>query len=163
MFERILVALDGSELAERVLPAVEQLAEKFSSTVILLRATISPEELATMTTPQSGFGWPAMGAPPGPLVNPLEITKADLEEATNYLDSIAERFRAKGLEVLVETPDERAQDAILDCAGRLGVDLIAMTTHGRGGLGRLFYGSVAEHILHHAPCPVLLVRVGQSQ
>jgi nucleotide-binding universal stress UspA family protein len=163
VFDKILVALDGSPRAERVLPAVEQLAEKFSSKVILLRATMSAEEMAALATPPAGFGWPAMGAPPSPLLNPLEIAKADLDEAAGYLETVADRFRALGLEVECETSDEKAADAILDCARRLEVNLITMTTHGRGGLGRIIFGTVAEHVLHHAPCPLLLVRIPEGE
>jgi nucleotide-binding universal stress UspA family protein len=151
MYERILVALDGSDVAEQVLPHVEVLAEKFGSAVTLVQATTSPEMLAAAS---------AQGAAPaGPVVDPTPIVESERQEASEYLDAIAQRLRGRDLAVDAKQSEGPPGEVIVELAGRLGTDLIAMTTHGRGGLQRLVLGSVADQVLRHAPCPILLVRV----
>ncbi len=158
MYSRILVALDGSDLAEEVLPHVVALAQRFGSTLTLLHAVHLPGLLLT----------PAAAAPGGvpvavPVTNPEPLYKAEQETAAGYLDAVAERLRAQGVGVECEAPRGPAPELILERARALPADLIAMTTHGRGGLGRLFYGSVADAVLRSAPCAVLLVRVNESK
>jgi nucleotide-binding universal stress UspA family protein len=151
MFQHILVALDGSELAERVLPQVEALAERFQSRIVLLRATTSAAEVASLA---AGAGLDAAAA-----LDPTPMIESERTEATSYLDSVARRLATAGAQVSVECPEGPAARAIVDEARRREADLIAMTTHGRSGLAHLVFGSVAEEVLHRAPCPVLLVRV----
>src|SRR5688500_4151693 len=151
MFARLLVALDGSEIAERVLPYAEALAERFGASVTLLRATPSAGALLAETAGAIPVG--------GPVLDPTPIAEAERREAAGYLAAVADRLRGKGIEVRVEQPEGAADEILVRRAGELGADLIAMTTHGRGGLERLVFGSVADAVLRHAPCPVLLVRV----
>ena len=155
MYDRILVALDGSELAEQILPHVEALARQLGSTVILLRATTSVATVVAQTT--AG----ADPITPG-LVDPTPMLEAERQEVGGYLARIAERLRGHGLTVQVEEPEGAAAEAILERCAALRVNLIAMTTHGRGGLGRLVFGSVADQVLRHASCPILLVRVSEE-
>jgi nucleotide-binding universal stress UspA family protein len=151
-YDRILVALDGSEPGEQILPHVEALARAFNSTVILLRATTPPETIIAQTTP--------VGEPVAPgILDPTELVEAEQLDASDYLQDVAARLRARGLTSRIEQAEGSAADLILESAAATGADLIAMTTHGRGGLERLVFGSVADHVLRHATCPVLLVRV----
>ena len=150
MYGRILVALDGSEVAERILPHVEALAEKFGSTVTLLQATTPPETLVAASTAEPG----AAAA-----VDPTPTIEAERHETQRYLEAVTDRLRRRGLAVESESPQAGAAEIIVERASELGADLIAMTTHGRGGLGRLVFGSVADAVLRSATCPVLLVRV----
>jgi nucleotide-binding universal stress UspA family protein len=159
MYTRIIVALDGSELAERVLPYVEALAEKFGSAVILLRATAPPEVLAASA---AGTGPPLMPADRPMPVDPTPIIEAERQEAASYLGMLAGRLRRRGLAVTHEHHEGLAADVIVARARESRAALIAMTTHGRGGLGRLLFGSTADAVLRHAPCPVLLVRVSDE-
>jgi nucleotide-binding universal stress UspA family protein len=157
VYDRILVALDGSELAERVLPYVAALAERFGSAVLLVRAT---------TPPGAIIAGSAAGAAPvaGPVVDPTPIVEAERQAAVEYLGALARELRDRGLVVDYEVPEGAAGATVTRRAGQLGADLIAMTTHGRGGLGRLVFGSVADEVLRSAPCPVLLVRLrGESR
>jgi nucleotide-binding universal stress UspA family protein len=153
MYEHLLVALDGSEAAEQVLQHAEALAGSFKSTITLLRAIVSAETLLA----QSAAG-PSVGevAPP---MDPTPVIEAEEESAEEYLGGIERRLRQKGLTVNSEHPEGPASDVIVERARELGVSLILMTTHGRGGLGRLVFGSTADSVLRHAECPVLLVRV----
>ncbi len=147
MYERILAALDGSELSERVLPYVEALAEKFGSTIVLLRANPVLSASAVAASPPQ---------------DPTMVHRAEEQAAESYLSAVAAQLRAKGHRVEVELPIGKPAEQIIERARATGVDLIAMTTHGRGGLGRLVFGSVANEVLQQAPCPVLTVRVAHS-
>ena len=155
MYQRILAALDGSDLAERVLPYVESLAIPFGSTVVLLRTVASPGAIIA----GSGAG---AGPVAGPIVDATPIVEAEREEAASYLRTVAQRLRDAGVETELDLPEGRPARAIVERAAELNIDLIAMTTHGRGGLGRLVLGSVADEVLRHAPCPVLLIRAGAT-
>jgi nucleotide-binding universal stress UspA family protein len=152
MYERILVALDGSELAERILPHVEALGRALGSTLIVLRATTPPEKIIAQLN--AGAMLPAAG-----LINPEPIIEAEQEEADSYLAKIAEGLRGSGLTVQTERPNGPAAAAILRRADELNVNLIAMTSHGRTGLGRLVFGSVAGEVLHGSTRPLLVVQV----
>jgi nucleotide-binding universal stress UspA family protein len=154
MFTQILVLLDGSAFAERALPYVEELARRFGSTVLLLRATTPAEMLVTP---------PGVAPTVAPVVDPLPIMEAERREADAYLRAIADRLRGAGLSVAYEQHVGHAAEVIIDRARDHGADLIAMTTHGRGGLGRLIFGSVADAVLRSAPCPVFLVRVREAE
>ncbi|MDQ6670530.1 MAG: universal stress protein [Chloroflexota bacterium] len=155
MYEHLLVALDGSPTAERVLDHTQALAKAFGSTVTLFRATVSPEALI----PQNASGGPA-GGDVAPIFDPTPILEADRAEAVRYLDGVAARLKQQhNLNVFTEHFDGSPAAEIIERAGALGVSLILMTTHGRSGLGRMVFGSVADSVLRHAPCPVLLVRV----
>ena len=152
MYERILVALDGSDLAERVFPHVEPLAQTFGSTLILLHATTPPEKIvAELSMGDAGMA--------EPMIDPTPILDAEQQGAREYLDDAARRLGAAGLTVEIDEPEGPAADAILRRADELGVGLIAMTTHGRTGVLHAIFGGVTEEVLHKATCPVLLVRV----
>ena len=151
MYARILVALDGSELAERILPHVEALGRALGSTLIVLRATTPPEKIIAEVN--AGAMLPAAG-----IIDPQPLIEAEREEVDGYLKAIVDRLRANGLNAHAERPEGPAADAILRSADELGADLIAMTSHGRTGLGRLVFGSVAGEVLHRSTRPLLVVR-----
>ena len=148
MYEHILVALDGSDLAERVLPYVTALAEKFGAKVTLTRAAWAAEKVDEGNI-----------SPEGESTSYTDGN--DLAAARAYLSATASDLLRKGIAVEYGEAQGVAQDVIVDQARRRGADLIAMTTHGRSGVARMFYGSVAEEVLRRAPCPVLLVRVDE--
>jgi nucleotide-binding universal stress UspA family protein len=97
------------------------------------------------------------------LADATQVAAEDRRGAAAYVQALAERLRAGGLSVEVAEPEGEAAAAILAQAHALRADLIAMTTHGLGGLGRALFGSVADEVLRHAPCPVLLVRVSEPE
>jgi nucleotide-binding universal stress UspA family protein len=111
-----------------------------------------------MVINEATAGETTVGAP-APIVDPEAIIDADRADAVEYLDTIAIRMRQRKLKVNVEHHAGAADRVIVDRATELGASLILMTTHGRGGLGRLVFGSVADAVLRHAACPVLLVRI----
>jgi nucleotide-binding universal stress UspA family protein len=92
----------------------------------------------------------------------MKVVLDDLEtrrrEAEEYLAPIAAALRAQGVDTSWAIRHGRPTDEILAAAAESGAHLIAMATHGRTGLGRLLFGSVAEAVLRHAPVPVFLIR-----
>jgi hypothetical protein len=99
----------------------------------------------------------------GPLLDPGPAIRAGREEADAYLDGVAARLAAAGLCSEPVRVDGPPTPSILAVALRRRAGLIVMTTHGRGGLNRFVFGSVAETVLRAAPCPVLLVRVDERR
>ena len=158
MYSHVLVPLDGSEAAEAVLPHAQSIASAFHARLTLLRASVAVETLVAQT---AGSGGPGLGDVSAP-IDPEPVLEAEREEAEDYLDALVARLRVQHVEVAVDRPEGPAEDVIVQRARDLDVDLIAMTTHGRSGLGRLVFGSVADAVLRHAPCPVLLIRVHRT-
>jgi nucleotide-binding universal stress UspA family protein len=143
MYERMLVPLDGSEVAEAILPFAEQVAGPLDAEVVLLRVLepVSPVELVASAG----------------VVAPDTFTLRDMD-ARRYLSEIERRLSKKGLRVRTRVAFGSPADEILAAAQTTSADLIAMATHGRSGLGRAVFGSVAESVLRASPVPVLLIR-----
>ena len=137
MYKSILVPLDGSNLAEAILPEIEKMAASMRARIILLRvcrAHVFPGK---------------------------DPTKAEVEvirEAEKYLNEIAKQLTTKGLDAEIHVRYGDVADEILSHSKRNEIDLISMSTHGRSGLGRWLLGSVAEKIVRHSEKPVLLLR-----
>ncbi len=87
------------------------------------------------------------------------MVEAERHAASTYLADVTQRLSDQNIAVEYEVVPGGAAEVIVESAVGLQADLIAMTTHGEGGLGRLVFGSVAGAVLHRAPCPILLVRV----
>jgi nucleotide-binding universal stress UspA family protein len=155
-YRNILVALDGSEAAEAVLPHVEALARAFNARVTLLVATESLESVVTETAPPLASDIPPVAVDPAPIV------QSEHDNARGYLASVVARLTARGVTTTFQQPEGDPVDSILTTAQRLPADLIAMTTHSRSRLGRLVFGSVADDVLRNSPCPVLIVRVDED-
>lgn len=141
---RILVPLDGSELAEAALPLAAGVARRSGAGVVLVRVT--------------GIGVLV----DSPYIPPAIDTAAEVEgerrEAWRYLEGVAERLGSEGVEVDgLEVREGPPAAAILELA-REGADMVAMATHGRGGFRRWLLGSVSDKVLRGADVPVLLVR-----
>src|SRR5262249_21767164 len=148
---RILVPLDGSELAEAVLPHASMLAQRLGATIELVRAYAPPAALLAAAAASAMPGT-------GPGLDPGPYLAAGREEAETYLGEVAERLRGRGVGSERRGREGAAGEEIVAEGARGPADLVAMTTHGRGGLGRLAHGSVATHVASHAPCAVLMVR-----
>jgi nucleotide-binding universal stress UspA family protein len=150
MYKKILLPLDGSKLAEVVLPHVEQLAWELGSSLILLRVVRPPR--AVEYTRQEEM-----------MALNREREAVFKRDAETYLAARRGELRNKNIEVSTHIiVSEAVATAILDFAESEGVDLIAMSTHGRSGLGRWVYGSVADKVLQGATCPILLIRANRE-
>jgi len=152
MFETILVPLDGSELAEAALAPAVELQARFGSRLVLLRAVESVSHRLMQP--------PAVIEPPAAIAANVELieklTAADREEAQGYLATVRSRLAGKDVETLVV--EGAAAAAVVAAAAQRSAGLIVMSSHGRGGLGRIVFGSVADAVLRQSGVPVLLVR-----
>ncbi|HLJ67117.1 MAG TPA: universal stress protein [Chloroflexota bacterium] len=149
-YARIVVALDGTSDAEEVLPHVLQIAQRFSSHLICVCALVP---IGGVIMAETGFGG-------GFGLAELMESQAEIRyERTAYLADLHQRLSRTGIQVTCEEPESQAAEAVVEAARRHHADLIAMTTHGRSGLGRAVIGSVADAVIRTAPCPVLLVRM----
>lgn len=137
MIRHLLVPLDGSAFAERALPYALHVASALRAQLTLLQCEA---RLATGKVPDFDVKAFAQSLREGEAVGALSASRRiEIEAIAHqvYLDKVAE--------------------GICDVARDRKPDLIVMSTHGRGDLGRLLYGSIADHVLRHAPAPVLLV------
>jgi nucleotide-binding universal stress UspA family protein len=143
MYKRVLVPLDGSPLAEAIIPFIVQIAGPLDLEIVLVRVLqpIPPEVVE------------------GARHVVLEDVPARFEEARTYLATVADRLAVNGIRVRTDVRRGEPVSEIVGGARDAGADLIAMTTHGRSGLGRLLFGSVAEAVLRHAEIPVFLMRL----
>ncbi len=139
MYTRILLPLDGSEMAEKAVPFAVAQAERFGAQLILLRAVepiLYTRSLATLD----------------------DAREQRMKLARDYLESVAAGIRERGIEVQVVVTEEAPTAAITQYAETNQVDLIVLCSRGRSGPSRWLMGSVADRIVRGAKVPVLLVR-----
>ena len=155
---RIVVPLDGSELAEEALPVARRAARMLERPLHLTRVVGMDEILATVRTRRKAGGTDAIQVPDA---DPYEVARIDTEaEATSYLEDVAARFRDEGFQV---TEEMRGGTPAFELAWAVTPsDLVVMTSRGQGGFQRWMVGSVAERMVREAPAPVLLVPVGRN-
>jgi nucleotide-binding universal stress UspA family protein len=147
MYKRAVVPLDGSAVAETILPFVLQIAGPLDMEIVLLRVVQPMPPMVLEGTRHME----------------LEDIEARRQEAEEYLAPLAAELRDKAVRVTTQVRRGYPQEEILSAAKETGADLVAMSTHGRGGLGRLLFGSVAEAVLRHADIPVFLLRSTEAQ
>ena len=145
MYDPIILTLDGSKLSELALPHAIHLAEKCQTRLVLLRVVapiVGPEDFA--------YG-------PGPnayqKIIDEEKTAADL-----YLTRHADSLRGKGFEVEAVVRVGEPASTIIDYAAQVEAHLLVLATHGRSGIARWVFGSVAERVLRGSKVPILLIR-----
>jgi nucleotide-binding universal stress UspA family protein len=159
-YEKILVPLDGSKIGEAALPYVEELLNSFQPEkkveVTLIRVVV---DLTHMIIATGGLGQ-AISIP---------YTESELEqlkqEAMAYLNKVGESLKKnKGVVVKsVVRKGANAADEILKASDEIKADLIAISTHGRSGLSRWAFGSIADKILRGGNTPVLMVRAKKEK
>jgi nucleotide-binding universal stress UspA family protein len=147
MYKKILAPLDGSELAECVLPHVESIAKGCGVQNVVFLRVVEPFHM-----PSAYYG-PSLGSE--------EIKRIDSENkaaAENYLGQVANRVKLDGVEAQKKLITGKAAESIAEYASKNNVDLIIIATHGRSGVSRWVWGSVADRVLRSASVPVLMVR-----
>ncbi len=145
-FNKVLVPVDGSAVAEAILPFIEQIAGPLDMEIALLRVVpLTSLDVAGMAG-DVGAG--------DPILKELD--------AQGYLEPLVQALRAKGIRAGARVRIGDPSIEIVAAAKQIEADLIAMTTHGRSGLGRLLFGSVAESVLRAAPIPVFLMRTTEA-
>jgi nucleotide-binding universal stress UspA family protein len=150
MYNRIVVPLDGSDLAEQALNEAKQLSRKLEIPLHLLRVV---DTYRTQSLPATGMALDySMLA---------ELAEEEIEDARTYLKQKVGEVRDEGFEVsgdVLHGPIARQIVAAADEG-----DVIVMSSHGRTGIKRWFLGSVAEEVMRHAKCPVLLHRAKETE
>ncbi len=147
MYKKILIPLDGSILAEQAIESAIAVAGKFTSEVHLVQV------ITNYLVPSYGIDYQVGET----------YRDVSLREASAYLENVRDRLtvdfdgeiKAKVIEGLVA-------ENIVDYADTQEIDLIVMATHGRSGIGRWVFGSVAERVLRGAQCPILMVRANEK-
>lgn len=148
MYKTILVPLDGSELAEAILPHVEELATIAGSTVIFLQVLELPHLVAL---PKADI-YDAL-----PQMTPAEVSQHEAE-VRRYLDDKVDAIANRGINARAIIEYGPVVVTILRAARQEDARLIAMASHGRGGLADVYYGSVAAGVLQRIDRPLLIVR-----
>jgi nucleotide-binding universal stress UspA family protein len=147
MYRKILVPLDGSELAECALSHVKNMVKcGFGEEVTIINVIWADVPFAAMENYLVNF-------------DIATIREKLLIESQKYLDDVKCRLDSEGINVKTESLEgNRPAEAISDYAQKNDIDLIIIATHGYTGLKKLMFGSVALEVLHNAYAPVLLVR-----
>ena len=146
MYQHILVPLDGSELAEGVLPHLKAIAGGCSVKLVTLVRVVEP--LHMYGGLESRF-------------SPEERQRLDKETmdiAGTYLEEVAKRLKQDGLEVEIKVLYGKVIEKIADFAAENGVDLVIASTHGTSGVSRMVLGSMADRVLRSVCAPILMVR-----
>lgn len=144
---RVLVPVDGSPLAEAVLPFVAAWAAPLGLEIVLV-------SVVPRVPPPLAEGAPEV------IIDTMERLRMETDA---YVTALATRIGGTGLPVLTDVRIGDVPAQILEAADAWQADVIAMTTHGRTGLSRLAFGSVAEEVLRHARVPVLVKRVQETK
>ncbi len=142
MLKKILVPLDGSSLAEAVLPHAKRLARSFGARVTVLRV------LAGLQSQRNGSGLP--------IGDEFDVTDRGTPKWAEYLAEIVRGLTDSGIKARSQFIAGEPSQCIVDFASRNNYDLIAMSTHGRTGITRWVYGSVADWVMHNTFTPLLL-------
>ena len=142
MYKTILAALDGSKRAEAILPHLESLAQSNGSKVIFMQVM---EDVR-------------LGLEEKFIFRAKEHYELIKKLAEDYLEDLRTEFREKGIDAEILVSHGPIVEAIISAAERENADLITIASHGRTGLSRVFYGSVAAGVLHRIDRPLLLIR-----
>ncbi len=141
MYKKILVPLDGSVLAEAVLPHVQALAKSENAEIVLLSVPV---------TPSLEF----LARSPGLANKIIEDTEIETEA---YLEKEQVKLTEEGAKVTHIMREGPIPEMILKVADEVHADVIAMSTHGRTGMQRWLMGSVADRVVHYSHIPVMLI------
>ncbi|AII59851.1 MAG: universal stress protein [Dehalococcoides mccartyi] len=142
MYKKILVPLDGSKVAEGVLPHAKALAFSEGSQILLINVVSNPAM-------EFAFSDPAIAA--------ISVNE-QVDTGKEYMASIGNKLKSEGYDVRVLLREGGAAEVILKTAEEEKVDVIAMSTHGRSGAARWLLGSVAERVVRHSNIPIMLIR-----
>jgi len=146
MYKKILVTLDGSEFSECSLEHVKAIASGCRVPETILLRVVEPFSTEVIS---------ALAMAGGDVLRKAE--QESHAEASNYLAKTRNSLAKDGLAVEVVSVDGRPAEKILDYAKKNKVDLIVMTTHGKTGVSRWFFGSVSQKVLQHSAIPVLII------
>jgi len=152
MYERILVPLDGSQVSESALPHLENLVSKFTPET---KVEVTLLQVLSLVQPSYVEG----AAGPNIAYTQKQIERSK-KKAIDYLNKTGESLRNRGVAVSARVAFGDAAEEIVKAAEEVDADLIAMSTHGRSGISRWAFGSVADKVLRlEERIPILMIRV----
>lgn len=145
MYKKILVPLDGSPLSESSLEHVKTLVSEGRQTEVILIRVVEPiSSFDASALAQSGF-----------LIG--EVLSRKTADVKDYLSRMAEKLGQEGISARGELVNGQPAEAILDYIEKNDIDLVVMSSHGRTGISRWAFGSVADRVLRNSKTPVLLI------
>lgn len=153
MYRKILVPLDGSELAESVLPHVESIVKACQTPDVVFIRVVEPAWLPVGTLSDGGPVYTEEDA----ARDRKRVDEGQAAEAEKYLKGIAGRYPSVATQTVVQMG--KPAENIADFASQNQIDLVVIATHGRSGVGRWVLGSTADRILRSTCVPVFMVRV----
>jgi len=159
MYKKIIVPLDGSKLAESALPHAEELAKGCGAGEVIL-ISVTEQVRARTRAPEAQELHHSTDRPEFQRAGADTIVTFGKKQrqAERYLGRIAEKLESKGVKASTQVLLWPPAEAIASYAKENGADIIVMSSHGRSGLSRWAYGSVAEKVLRSSCVPVLMVR-----
>ena len=146
MYNNILVPLDGSPLAECVLPHVESIAQGCKAKKVTFIRVVEP------------FYLPTGGEYSFSDKERQRLEAQQVAEAQIYIDKLVSKLKYEGAKIQTKVIQGRVADSLVEYAEKNGVDLVIIATHGRSGISRWVWGSVADRVLRSSCVPVLMVR-----
>jgi nucleotide-binding universal stress UspA family protein len=147
MYTKILVALDGSSLAEKGLENAVATAKQNPGSKLVLLTVLQGSALGEGLT-YGGVAYAQLQS---------QFNQALMETSQKYMDNLTAEFKRKGIDIQTVIEQGDAAEGIINYAKKNKVDLIVITTHGRSGFGRFFLGSVASKVISFSPVPVLVI------
>jgi nucleotide-binding universal stress UspA family protein len=145
MYNKILAPLDGSELSACSLDQLKQLTSPGGGTEVILLRVIEP------LVSNDAEAWARSG------YTVTEVQNKNKANALEYLSLAAGKLTHQGISARVEIMEGRAAESILEYAEKNGVDLILISSHGRSGISRWTFGSVADKVVRHSSIPVMVI------
>ncbi len=148
-YEHLLVPIDFSDCAQKVLEYAKDFASRYGSTLHVLYVVEPVDTFATVNgVEQSVY---------------FDMLRDVRENATQKLQKLVDEVKAQGLKVEGVVREGRPSDVIVDYAESSAISMICISTHGRSGLNHLLLGSTTERVLRKAQCPVFVVRCTAAQ
>ncbi len=164
MYENIIVPLDGSDASRQVLPYARSIAKTVGATLHLIGVLEPLNRVDNLSRMGSGAQNAPMSQSELVLSEDWRALVGGLRrEARERLDAAAEESRNRGIETTVELLEGEAAEQIIAAGNRQGESLIAMSTHGRSGIGRWMLGSVTDKVVKHTSTPVLIIRAQREE
>ena len=150
MYNKIMVPLDGSELAECVMPHVEAITTGCKITNVVFVRVVAPIQLPVRLPAQGELGFQEKDR--------REIQEQRKKTAEAYLDKIVQKTALEGAALSYEVLEGNVAETLAQWAEQNGVDLIIIASHGRSGVGRWVMGSIADRLLRSVCVPVMMIR-----
>jgi nucleotide-binding universal stress UspA family protein len=148
MFDKLVIPLDGSRLAERALAPATALAKHYGAVLHLVRVPVLSR---VFVAAEAGYG----------LLYPDQSMDIERSEAARYLEAVQNEEELRDLPINGHVVEGDVAGSVVDTAAQIEAGLVVMSSHGYSGLTRWLMGSVAERVLRAAPCPVWIVRATQ--